>query len=119
MTSKYLHLENNGCELEAIENKFIKHKELTTTTPRRYKCKTHNVEVCHCGWEFGHHYEGNDFYTKPSVPCPRFKIKPHSGLTKEEELAMQKEIDKGSNSTDVLRAGGKCAMFKERFLISL
>ena len=119
MTSEHFHSKDKGCELEEIEERSLKHKELTTITPRRYFCKTHNIKVCHCGWEFGHHYEDNPFYSAPTLPYPKFKLKPQCGLTQDEAFAMQRAIDKGCNAVDILKAGNKCVTFQKRFLIPL
>lgn len=51
--SKFFHSEDKGCNLEEqlIFSKFA----------RRYikiqYCKTHQVDCCRCGWEYGHHYD--------------------------------------------------------------
>jgi len=34
-------------------------------------CKTHNVKVCRCGWEFGYHYGKQAFWKEEEVKKPQ------------------------------------------------
>jgi hypothetical protein len=58
--SKHYHSEGNGCliHLKDIEIQDGKIK----TMPGRY-CETHKVNICRCGWEFGHHFDGKEYNT--------------------------------------------------------
>jgi len=53
MDNTKFHGKELGCEL--------KDKRLRADKSRHYIkgqfCLTHQVNVCHCGWEFGWHYE--------------------------------------------------------------
>ena len=48
----HLHTKNRGCD---IINRTIKSKNKGYSVKGGY-CKTHEVEICKCGWEFGWHF---------------------------------------------------------------
>ena len=51
MKSSHLHKAEGGCEVEEIrEFKNYKYRTIGAY------CKTHQIEVCRCGWEKGWHY---------------------------------------------------------------
>ncbi|MCR4284970.1 MAG: hypothetical protein NUV97_02900 [archaeon] len=52
--SKYYHgKEKKGCLNVVKEKQKMGAKHYLFV----YTCLTHGVETCHCGWEFGKHYE--------------------------------------------------------------
>ena len=49
----HYHSKDKGCELQL----YTRYKrDANNYALRCYKCKTHNVLVCRCRWEFGWHY---------------------------------------------------------------
>lgn len=51
--SKYFHNEKKGCK---IEEKLIPTGRHSDYLKGAY-CKTHQKDLCRCGWEWSHHYE--------------------------------------------------------------
>lgn len=54
MESPHFHDKTKGCE---IENKTIEvtHRDVVTLLKEQY-CKTHQKDICKCGWEWGYHF---------------------------------------------------------------
>ena len=53
--SKYFHSFDKGCKLVDKEL-LIRSKNNLIRSIKAKHCKTHDVMVCRCGWEFGYHY---------------------------------------------------------------
>lgn len=45
--SKHFHHKDNGCDIKYLRNRVNKITE--------GYCKTHDIECCRCGWEWGWH----------------------------------------------------------------
>jgi hypothetical protein len=46
--NKYFHCQEKGCIIKPLKNK-----------ERQVRCETHNVLICKCGWQEGHHFGFN------------------------------------------------------------
>lgn len=58
--SPYFHSKEKGCEIEYDKVSANRSKNATYSMSIGY-CKTHKIgNICHCGWEYGHHY-GDEF----------------------------------------------------------
>lgn len=54
LNSPYFHDEKKGCETEEkIFRRITGGKEMTINGGY---CKTHKVDLCRCGWQWGFHY---------------------------------------------------------------
>jgi len=74
--SPYFHSPAKGCVITSKPNgnKWF--------TKDQYICQTHNTEICHCGWEYQHHY-GYDNTTfsnrdKNIIKCYKKKMAPQN-----------------------------------------
>lgn len=70
LDSQHFHHPKKGCLLIKTYGKGdLKHRVIYQT------CKTHNVKVCRCGWEFGWHF-GLESAKLPDITTERMSHRP-------------------------------------------
>lgn len=52
--SRFYHSEDKGCELQDVV--ILRKTGVDVYNAKCKFCKTHEVDVCRCGWEIGMHY---------------------------------------------------------------
>jgi len=53
--SRFFHSEDKGCQLKETKMAVKSKGGLIRFIPVM-SCLTHEIDVCRCGWEFGHHW---------------------------------------------------------------
>ena len=76
LNNKYYHSIEKGCELINISGK----SSIGNGIFINKRCKTHNVDVCQCGWQIHYHYGSHSL----SLPKVERQLKDyHRGICKE------------------------------------
>ena len=54
--TEHFHSEADGCEIKTYYKKRLK---FGFKVVDYYKCETHHIKICRCGWEYHWHYGEN------------------------------------------------------------
>ncbi len=100
LKDEHFHSKDKGCELKEMA-RYKSHSKKVITRSHYFRCLTHKVDVCRCGWEFGWHYGTNSTAMNCEVDKITGKKKYQPKLSDEEVKEMKRLYDSGLTIVEV------------------